>query len=84
MLSTTCKGVAAVAAGRRLGGGGAEPGAGRQSDRRHGAARLGQERRQGFGVQEWPDGSRYEGEFLNGFKHGKGRYSWKNGEVRCN
>ncbi|XP_047443417.1 ankyrin repeat and MYND domain-containing protein 1 isoform X2 [Mugil cephalus] len=74
MLSTTCKGVAAVATG------GAEPpGAGSHSGR-HGAPRLGQERRQGLGVQEWPDGSRYEGEFVNGFKHGKGRYSWRNGE----
>uniref|UniRef100_A0A087YMS8 MYND-type domain-containing protein n=1 Tax=Poecilia formosa TaxID=48698 RepID=A0A087YMS8_POEFO len=35
---------------------------------------------EGFGVQEWPDGSKYEGEFLDDFKHGKGRYSWKNGE----
>ncbi|XP_027882803.1 ankyrin repeat and MYND domain-containing protein 1 isoform X1 [Xiphophorus couchianus] len=41
---------------------------------------FGEERREGFGVQEWPDGSKYEGEFLDDFKHGKGRYSWKNGE----
>ncbi|XP_054900977.1 ankyrin repeat and MYND domain-containing protein 1 isoform X2 [Poeciliopsis prolifica] len=43
-------------------------------------AEFGEERREGFGVQEWPDGSKYEGEFLDDFKHGKGRYSWKNGE----
>ncbi len=74
-MLATCKG-AAAAPGR----GGAEPGAGRQ---RHGyrGAHSGQERRQGFGVQEWPDGSRYEGEFVNGFKHGKGKYTWRNGEV---
>ncbi|XP_044218554.1 ankyrin repeat and MYND domain-containing protein 1 isoform X1 [Thunnus albacares] len=72
MLST-CKGVAA-APGR-----GAEPGAGSQSNGLRGA-RLGEERREGLGVQEWPDGSKYEGEFVNGFKHGKGRYSWRNGE----
>uniref|UniRef100_A0A3B3WJN0 MYND-type domain-containing protein n=1 Tax=Poecilia mexicana TaxID=48701 RepID=A0A3B3WJN0_9TELE len=41
---------------------------------------FGEEKREGFGVQEWPDGSKYEGEFLDDFKHGKGRYSWKNGE----
>lgn len=40
-----------------------------------------EERRQGLGVQEWADGSRYEGEFVNGFKDGKGRYSWSSGEV---
>ncbi|XP_054645847.1 ankyrin repeat and MYND domain-containing protein 1-like isoform X2 [Dunckerocampus dactyliophorus] len=39
-----------------------------------------EERRQGFGVQESLDGSKYEGEFVNGFKHGKGRYTWKSGE----
>uniref|UniRef100_A0A8C5BP58 MYND-type domain-containing protein n=1 Tax=Gadus morhua TaxID=8049 RepID=A0A8C5BP58_GADMO len=33
--------------------------------------------RQGHGVQEWPDGSRYEGEYLNGLRHGV--YSWPSG-----
>ncbi|XP_008404500.1 ankyrin repeat and MYND domain-containing protein 1 isoform X2 [Poecilia reticulata] len=42
---------------------------------------FGEVKREGFGVQEWPDGSKYEGEFLDDFKHGKGRYSWKNGEL---
>lgn len=37
--------------------------------------------RDGLGIQEWPDGSRYEGEFENGLKHGVGFYSWPNGEV---
>uniref|UniRef100_A0A3Q2YK01 MYND-type domain-containing protein n=1 Tax=Hippocampus comes TaxID=109280 RepID=A0A3Q2YK01_HIPCM len=36
--------------------------------------------RQGFGVQEFLDGSKYEGDFVNGLKHGKGRYTWKSGE----
>ncbi|XP_045904870.1 ankyrin repeat and MYND domain-containing protein 1 isoform X2 [Micropterus dolomieu] len=73
MLST-CIGVAA-APGR----GGEEPESGRQSSG-HRGAQSGEERRQGLGVQEWPDGSRYEGEFVNGFKHGKGKYTWRNGE----
>lgn len=42
----------------------------------------GDERQQDFGIQEWDDGSRYEGGFVNGLKHGKGKYTWKNGEVR--
>ncbi|KAL2089312.1 hypothetical protein ACEWY4_014000 [Coilia grayii] len=37
--------------------------------------------RNGLGSQEWPDGSRYEGEFENDLKHGVGVYSWPNGEV---
>ncbi|KAF7660952.1 hypothetical protein LDENG_00272190 [Lucifuga dentata] len=36
--------------------------------------------KQELGVQEWPDGSKYEGEFVNGLKHGTGTYTWKNGE----
>ncbi|KAK3562346.1 hypothetical protein QTP86_033445 [Hemibagrus guttatus] len=34
----------------------------------------------GPGVQEWTDGSRYEGEFLNGLKHANGAFTWPNGE----
>ncbi|XP_076131584.1 ankyrin repeat and MYND domain-containing protein 1 [Alosa pseudoharengus] len=37
--------------------------------------------RNGLGVQEWPDGSKYEGEFVNDLKHGVGVYSWPNGEI---
>ncbi|KAL3047085.1 hypothetical protein OYC64_021333 [Pagothenia borchgrevinki] len=70
----TCKGVAAVP-----GRGFVEPGESKQSDGLRGA-QSGEERRQGLGVQEWPDGSRYEGEFVNGFKHGNGKYTWRNGE----
>lgn len=36
---------------------------------------------QGLEVQEWDDGSRYEGELENGLKHGRGKYTWKSGEV---
>ncbi|XP_023284574.1 ankyrin repeat and MYND domain-containing protein 1 [Seriola lalandi dorsalis] len=78
MLSTTGKGVAAAPQGRG-GGGRADPGAGRQSTG-HRGAQSGEDRREGLGVQEWSDGSRYEGDFVNGFKHGKGRYTWRNGE----
>ncbi|XP_035509475.1 ankyrin repeat and MYND domain-containing protein 1 [Morone saxatilis] len=73
-MPSTCKCVAVDP-----GGGGAEPGEGAQSDRPRGAP-GGQERRRGPGVQEWSDGSRYEGEFVNGFKHGTGKYTWSNGE----
>ncbi|XP_030583500.1 ankyrin repeat and MYND domain-containing protein 1 isoform X2 [Archocentrus centrarchus] len=76
MLSTTCTGAAA-------GRGGAQPVTTPESDTQgngRGGARFGKEICEGLGVQEWPDGSRYEGEFVNGFKHGKGRYSWANGE----
>ncbi|KAJ4942938.1 hypothetical protein JOQ06_005450 [Pogonophryne albipinna] len=73
MLST-CKSVAAVP-----GRGVVEPGESKQSDGLRGA-QSGEERRQGLGVQEWPDGSRFEGEFVNGFKHGNGKYTWRNGE----
>ncbi|XP_063748384.1 ankyrin repeat and MYND domain-containing protein 1 isoform X2 [Eleginops maclovinus] len=59
--------------------GAAVPGASKRSDGLRGA-QSGEERRQDLGVQEWPDGSRYEGEFENGFKHGNGRYTWRNGE----
>uniref|UniRef100_UPI0037E8729E ankyrin repeat and MYND domain-containing protein 1 n=1 Tax=Semicossyphus pulcher TaxID=241346 RepID=UPI0037E8729E len=74
-MLATCKGVSAVAPGR----GSAGPGSVHQSTG-HRGAQSGEERLQGFGAQEWPDGSRYEGEFLNGLKHGKGRYTWRNGE----
>lgn len=53
----------------------AQPGTGSHS------RRYGPEGRGGHAVQDWPDGSKYEGEFVNGLKHGRGRYTWRNGEV---
>ncbi|XP_057697572.1 ankyrin repeat and MYND domain-containing protein 1-like [Corythoichthys intestinalis] len=41
---------------------------------------VGKAKRQGFCVQEFLDGSKYEGEFVDGLKQGKGKYTWKNGE----
>ncbi|KPP62580.1 hypothetical protein Z043_119231 [Scleropages formosus] len=35
----------------------------------------------GSGLQMWPDGSRYEGQFTNGHKEGVGVYTWPDGEV---
>ncbi|KAJ8279854.1 hypothetical protein COCON_G00069200 [Conger conger] len=35
----------------------------------------------GVGVQEWPDGSRYEGEIVSGLKQGEGVFTWANGEL---
>ncbi|XP_058494241.1 ankyrin repeat and MYND domain-containing protein 1 isoform X1 [Solea solea] len=67
MSSTTSKGVS----------GGAE--AGEQSPQNR-EGQVGEERRQGPGVQVWPDGSTYEGEFMNGFKHGRGKFTWTSGE----
>lgn len=29
----------------------------------------------------WPDGNRYEGEYLNGLKHGKGVFFFANGKI---
>ncbi|MED6276468.1 hypothetical protein CHARACLAT_003353 [Characodon lateralis] len=66
-MQSSCNGAAAPE-GVRSGSGGGR------------VAAVGEEGRQDVGVQEWPDGSKYEGEFLDGFKHGKGRYSWRNGE----
>ncbi|XP_060797242.1 ankyrin repeat and MYND domain-containing protein 1 isoform X2 [Neoarius graeffei] len=36
--------------------------------------------RNGPGLQEWTDGSRYDGDFINGLKHGNGTFTWPNGE----
>ena len=30
----------------------------------------------GYGVYTWPDGSRYEGDWMNGVKNGRGKYTW--------
>ena len=34
------------------------------------------------GVQEWPDGSSYKGDFVGNMRHGVGDHKWANGEVR--
>lgn len=46
----------------------------------HGELRNG--KREGFGVQSWPNGCRYEGYFHNDTRHGQGKHWWPNGEVR--
>lgn len=46
-----------------------------------GASSGGCELREGLGVQEWDDGSTYEGVFVGGLKHGNGKYTWASGEV---
>lgn len=33
----------------------------------------------GHGIEKWPDGTVYEGEFKNGLKHGEGTYKWNDG-----
>uniref|UniRef100_A0A8C1K9T5 Ankyrin repeat and MYND domain containing 1 n=1 Tax=Cyprinus carpio TaxID=7962 RepID=A0A8C1K9T5_CYPCA len=37
-------------------------------------------KRNGHGIQEWPDGCKYEGEFVNKLKHGPGVFTWPSGE----
>jgi hypothetical protein len=34
---------------------------------------------EGKGVETWPDGRRYEGDFKNGKKDGEGTFEWPNG-----
>jgi hypothetical protein len=33
-----------------------------------------------LGVQQYPDGARYEGQFKNGFFHGRGKMTQANGD----
>jgi hypothetical protein len=35
----------------------------------------------GFGVYSWPNGSKYEGQFKNDQKHGKGIITHENGKT---
>ncbi|XP_059399804.1 ankyrin repeat and MYND domain-containing protein 1-like [Carassius carassius] len=37
-------------------------------------------KRNGHDIQEWPDGCKYEGEFVNNLKHGTGVFTWPSGE----
>ena len=32
---------------------------------------------EGYGVEKWPDGSKYEGSYKNGMKDGKGKFVWQ-------
>jgi hypothetical protein len=34
---------------------------------------------EGKGIENWPDGRRYEGDFKNGKKDGEGTFEWTNG-----
>ena len=34
---------------------------------------------EGKGVEQWPDGKRYEGDFKQGKKDGQGTFEWPNG-----
>jgi hypothetical protein len=47
-------------------------------------------KREGFGIMSYSNGEYYEGNWLNGLKHGEGKYKnfkkmikgeWKNGEL---
>ena len=35
----------------------------------------------GKGMESYPDGGTYHGDFKQGMKHGKGVYEWPNGEL---
>jgi len=34
-----------------------------------------------LGKETWEDGSKYEGNYVEGRKHGKGTYTWNDGSV---
>ena len=34
----------------------------------------------GKGIQQTPDGRKYDGDFAEGVKHGHGLYTWRNGK----
>lgn len=37
--------------------------------------------RDGYGIQSWPDGAKYEGDWLNNKAHGKGKFYHVDGDV---
>ena len=37
--------------------------------------------RHGYGVQIWPDGAKYEGNWRDGLQHGKGKFYHVDGDV---
>jgi hypothetical protein len=39
-----------------------------------------QDRKNGEGVEEWPDGTKYIGNFYNDLKNGKGLMIWPDGD----
>jgi hypothetical protein len=40
-----------------------------------------EDKQHGFGVETWPDGGKYEGNFEYGKKHGMGTFKWADGSV---
>lgn len=34
-----------------------------------------------LGIEIWPDGSKYEGQFVAGKKQGKGKFYWSDGAI---
>ena len=38
---------------------------------------------EGFGVECYPNGEKYSGQFANDFRHGLGRYFFENSVVSC-
>ncbi|CAG9322195.1 unnamed protein product [Blepharisma stoltei] len=37
------------------------------------------DKQEGFGVESWPDGSKFEGSYRDGFKNGQGKFVWVDG-----
>ena len=37
--------------------------------------------KEGHGVQKWPDGSVYEGDWIKNEANGKGKFTYANGDV---
>ena len=35
----------------------------------------------GYGVFDWPDGRKYEGDYLDDKKHGHGTFRWSDGRI---
>ncbi len=38
------------------------------------------DQKHGFGIYKWPDGSIFNGNFINDLRHGDGRFLWSNGD----
>lgn len=52
-----------------------------RTQRNHGWSFFVGKVKNGFGVEEWADGMRFEGLFFNGKKNGKGKFNFKDGSV---